>query len=90
MSAGFDHPVNLVVEDLLAAPSQSVFVCALNVSMCAGFDHPVNLVVEDLLAALDDPALPLLQWGDRFSAAAARLPARLADQLEVRQENGEQ
>lgn len=53
--------------------------------MSAGFDHPVNLVVEDLLAALDDPALPLLQWGDRFSAAAARLPPRLADQLEVSQ-----
>lgn len=55
--------------------------------MCAGFDHPVDLVVEDLLAALDDPALPLLQWGDRFSAAAARLPARLADQLEVRRKS---
>jgi Acetyl-CoA carboxylase, central region len=43
-------------------------------------------VVEDLLAALDDPALPLLQWGDRFSAAATRLPAPLADQLEVGQQ----
>lgn len=40
--------------------------------------------MEDLLGTLDDPALPLLQWGDKFSAAAARLPQKLAAQLEAR------
>lgn len=39
--------------------------------------------MEDLLGTLDDPALPLLQWGDKFSAAATRLPPKLATELEV-------
>jgi len=48
-----------------------------------GFDHPIDSVMEDLLGTLDEPALPLLQWSDRFSAAQARLPQRLAAQLQV-------
>ena len=82
-----------MVEDLLAA-LDDLTLCSQHCidwesQRCTGFDHPVNLVVEDLLAALDDPALPLLQWGDRFSAAAARLPPRLADQLEVGGDSGD-
>ena len=56
------------------------FVC----TSLTGFDHPIDDVMEDLLGTLDDPALPLLQWSDSFSSAAARLPSLLADQLEVR------
>ena len=56
------------------------FVCTSR----TGFDHPIDGVMEDLLGTLDDPALPLLQWSDSFSSAAARLPSLLADQLEVR------
>jgi Acetyl-CoA carboxylase, central region len=64
-------------------PQISAALASFFIHLCAGFNHPVDLVMEDLLASLDDPALPLLQWGDRFSAAATRLPARLVDQLEV-------
>lgn len=37
----------------------------------------------ELVACLDHPALPLLQWNEAWSGAAARLPADLARACEV-------
>ncbi len=45
--------------------------------------HDPAEVMDTLVACLDHPALPLLQWREAWSGAAARLPADLAAACEA-------